>query len=324
VPKQSSHDKENAWIQAVAADWVNPDLTATSYDKSGQVLGYRRPGAPITAEEIVWFDSLAIARSASSGATISAVNIIHADHLNSPRALSNARLQSGQAADVTVWRWDLVASNAGGSNAFGSFAANGDPDLNGSSVKFDLRFPGQQNDAETGLSYNYFRDYEAGTGRYVESDPIGLEEGDSTYQYVNSDPTSLVDPSGLRAGFGPVPSMPRPQNLDPPNTYYSALCCKNVNCDIQKKYDEYCVEWYFCPNKYCRVGDEYLCRNPIPCYAVDSSVTGDKFSLPFYCSCLKTSIQVLPRSPSPPRIPRAICERLRGGSRMLCLASNYL
>jgi len=51
-------------------------LTATSYDESGQVLGYRRSGAPITAEEIVWFDSLPIARFTSSGATITAVHII--------------------------------------------------------------------------------------------------------------------------------------------------------------------------------------------------------------------------------------------------------
>jgi len=197
VPKQSSHDKENALIQAVAADWVNPDLTATSYDKSGQVLGYRRRGAPITAEEIVWFDSLAIARSASSGATISAVHIIHADHLNSPRALSNARLQSGQAAGITIWRWDLVAANATGSNAFGSFAANEDPDLNGSSVKFDLRFLGQQNDSETGLSYNYSRDYESGAGRYVESDPIGLTGGVSTFGYGLNSPLQFSDPFSL-------------------------------------------------------------------------------------------------------------------------------
>lgn len=34
--------------------------------------------------------------------------------------------------------------------------------------------PGQYFDAETGLVYNYFRDYDSATGRYVESDPLGL------------------------------------------------------------------------------------------------------------------------------------------------------
>jgi RHS repeat-associated protein len=45
--------------------------------------------------------------------------------------------------------------------------------------------------------YNYFRDYDPATGRYVESDPIGLNGGISTYGYALSDPMSLYDPYGL-------------------------------------------------------------------------------------------------------------------------------
>jgi RHS repeat-associated protein len=93
-----------------------------------------------------------------------------------------------------IWRWELVTGNTGngGSNAFGDRPANEDPDGDGKLYRFDLRFPGQIYDKETGLHYNYFRDYEPGTGRYVESDPIGLRCGVSTYSYVRANPKVMT------------------------------------------------------------------------------------------------------------------------------------
>ena len=49
---------------------------------------------------------------------------------------------------------------------------------------FPLRFPGQQYTLQTGLYYNYQRDYDPIVGRYVQSDPIGLLGGVGTYRYV--------------------------------------------------------------------------------------------------------------------------------------------
>jgi RHS repeat-associated protein len=69
------------------------------------------------------------------------------------------------------------------------------------SVDNNLRFPGQYYDAETGLHYNYFRDYKPVIGRYVEADPIGLLGGLNLYAYVVNNPVNFVDPWGLLAYF---------------------------------------------------------------------------------------------------------------------------
>jgi len=110
---------------------------------------------------------------------------IQPDHLGTPRKV----IQTSN--NTAIWDWPILG------NAFGEAAPNQDPDGNTAIFTLNLRFPGQYFDLETGLHYNYFRDYEAGTGRYVESDPIGLWAGLSTYSYVLSRPTKRIDPKGL-------------------------------------------------------------------------------------------------------------------------------
>jgi len=60
-----------------------------------------------------------------------------------------------------------------------------------------------------GMQYNYFRDYDPGIGRYVQSDPIGLRGGLNTYGYVGARPLTHIDDDGLEAVL-PNPARPFP------------------------------------------------------------------------------------------------------------------
>jgi RHS repeat-associated protein len=60
-----------------------------------------------------------------------------------------------------------------------------------------LRFQGQYYDEETGLHYNLNRYYDPFTGRYITQDPLGIQGGLNSYQYVNGDPINWIDPLGL-------------------------------------------------------------------------------------------------------------------------------
>jgi RHS repeat-associated protein len=145
------------------------------YNESGQLLGdYDNTGAALN--EYVYLDSQPIA--VVTGGTL---YYIETDRLGSPRQVIN------RTTNAVVWSWSLLG------NAFGATAATP------AGVTFNLRFPGQYADTETGLNYNYFRDYEPGTGRYAESDPIGLRGGINTYGYARSSPLNYFDPSGLQS-----------------------------------------------------------------------------------------------------------------------------
>ena len=98
--------------------------------------------------------------------------------------------------DEAVWRWELTGE------PFGRDRPLDDPDADGKRFTFDLRFPGQRYDDVTGLHYNYFRDYDPAVCRYVQSAPIGLRGGVSTFAYVGSAPSILADPSGLNPAIG--------------------------------------------------------------------------------------------------------------------------
>ncbi|NJC00727.1 RHS repeat-associated protein [Xanthomonas sp. 3272] len=158
--------------------------TYTLYDEAGHWLGdYDTNGAP--KQQAIWLDDLPVGLLANANK----LHYIEPDHLGSPRVVIDPN------RDVAVWTWSLKGE------AFGNTAPNQDPDGDGAALVLDMRFPGQRFDAASGLNQNYFRDYDAATGRYGQSDPIGLDGGISTYAYVKSKPLTWIDIFGLDGGL---------------------------------------------------------------------------------------------------------------------------
>ncbi|MGF6711299.1 RHS repeat-associated protein [Luteibacter sp. W1I16] len=93
---------------------------------------------------------------------------------------------SPSSAGAAVWTWPY-ATNPFGENR----------PVSNTGYVLNLRLPRQYADGEAGLKYNLNRSFDAATGRYLESDPVGLAAGPSTYGYVEGNPLALIDPLGL-------------------------------------------------------------------------------------------------------------------------------
>jgi RHS repeat-associated protein len=154
---------------------ANGTATRFDYDEHSHLIS---EATGTTTRDYVWLDDLPVGVVDRAGSAAS-LHYIHADGLGSPRAVSDA-------TGAVQWRWDYAG------NPFGEKA----PTSDGGYV-LNLRYPGQYFDAESGLNYNVNRDYEAATGRYLQSDPLGIAAGPSTFSYVDGNPLTGADPLGL-------------------------------------------------------------------------------------------------------------------------------
>ena len=146
--------------------------TIFHYDFDGNLIAESLPDGTITSEYLY----MGTSRLARVDVGSSAIYYYLNDHLGTPQIMTDA---SGTAV------WEAT------SKPFGEADVNSE-----SVVNNNFRLPGQVFDKESGLHYNYFRDYHPGIGRYVEADPIGLKGGINLYVYANNNPVNLVDPRG--------------------------------------------------------------------------------------------------------------------------------
>lgn len=164
-------------------------VTLFAYDEAGHLLGEYTPGG-VMVREYVWLGDRLVGMLSQQE---KGVLQVHADHLGTPRAVSNGA--------TVLWRWE--------GEAFGNSAPNEQVAGHSRRLTMPLRFPGQYADGETGLFFNYHRDYMSHVGRYAESDPIGLRGGQNTFIYVRGNPLRWSDPWGLfNLDFGPAGITP--------------------------------------------------------------------------------------------------------------------
>lgn len=148
-----------------------------AYDENGVLIGEYGSDN----RDYIWMGNIPVAVvdvTLKGSVASSVVNYIHADHLGTPRAVTNS-------AGKVIWSWAYK------SNPFGE-----QQPTSSTGYTLNLRYLGQYYDAEKGNNYNYSRDYDPTVGRYFQSDFIGLQGGLSTYGYVSGNPLNFSDSKG--------------------------------------------------------------------------------------------------------------------------------
>ncbi len=164
------------------------------FDRNGHLV--EEASASGTAlRDYIWLDDLPVAMEDDTGSS-PALYYIHTDQLGTPQKMTDG------SANIV---WDNLSDPFG--NAVPAQGMNWGT-ANWGSFNWavtmlslsNLRFPGQYFDGETNLHYNLNRDYDPSTGRYFESDPIGLNGGINVYAYAGANPMTFDDPLGLTPG----------------------------------------------------------------------------------------------------------------------------
>ena len=240
IPSSGSYDVYARWVASSANTGAATYTVTHSGGTATVVVNQKQNGgawvklgtyslAPSSGHKVELagtFDGRVVAdgiRLVAASAQAANIAYIHTDHLGSLQKMTDT------SQGIT---WDA------------QFEPFGEEYLITGSATQPNRFPGQYADAEAGYSYNYFRDYDPTIGRYIESDPIGLDGGSNTYAYVNGNPVSGQDPKGQdpkaqdRAShLHPSPPASYPQSEALPKSDRQLCQSSEAECDRQYQQD---------------------------------------------------------------------------------------
>lgn len=165
-----TYNAQGQRVKKAVSNGTTTVITLYHYDQGVQLIA-ETDGQGNLLKEYLYLDGMRIATVDNS-----ALYYVHTDHLGAPLALTDS-------SGTVQWK--------------GAYDPYGNVTVEVSTLEQTQRFPGQRYNKETGLHYNYFRDYDPEIGRYLQSDPIGLNGGINTYGYVGANPLNYVDPWGL-------------------------------------------------------------------------------------------------------------------------------
>lgn len=150
----------------------------------GTVLAEHSPQGALV-RNYVYLNGVPLALVDAAGTVSYVLN----DHIGQPQKMLNA-------SGAVIWHRVAGVYGESVSQPVGSLGSN------------PLRFPGQQHSAAAGFSYNMFRNYDPSTGRYLETDPLGVGGGINLYAYVGANPVNGTDPTGLQTIFEYYTGLP--------------------------------------------------------------------------------------------------------------------
>ena len=157
------------------------DLAVFAVDFGRTDCDTRSPSEDIFGDnnDVDWSD-LAVFAGNFGGTDCRAESVYyyHNDHLGTPQKMTDVN-------GTVVWSAD--------------YRPFGQADVTVNTVANNFRFPGQYEDEETGLHYNWHRYYDPGIGKYLRADPIGIQGGINLFAYVSNDPVGGIDTTGLKA-----------------------------------------------------------------------------------------------------------------------------